>query len=84
MIFKILNRSYFLCINSILINVINFIGTPLVNWKLESCDLKYCHWSNINPSLFFVLDNEENIYVFDLFNQNLSPLIKDHSNKKLV
>lgn len=58
-------------------------STPLVNWKLESCDLKYCHWSSINPSLFFVLDNEENIYVFDLLDQNLSPLIKDHSNKKV-
>ena len=61
-----------------------FIGSPLMNWKLENCNLKYCHWSNVNPSLFFVLDNKECISIFDLFDQSLSPFINDHSNKKLV
>jgi len=69
--------------NGIISIFTNKSSSPLMNWKLENCNLKYCHWSNVNPSLFFVLDNKECISIFDLFDQSLSPFINDHSNKKI-
>lgn len=59
---------------------------PLIQWNESTggCGIVQVRWSRSRPSVFFVVDDQSHLYVWDLLMDDSGPLKKDEILPRFV